>query len=361
MFLAPLALFCSACGTSVRATSKIRQRLQRPPHGADGSRVMTDDRALRPRRRRPRPRHEHRATGSAGRSSSRSSVAALMVLGIAGLVGRRRCSATTTAIRPAPDSARRSNVDGAGNALPRRPPATEPEPADAQDPASDEPGRAAEDDGRPRRAPRHQRPSSRPAATTASRATTSGDEPTLTTAVAVADIEPPDEGDLPEPGDEPVELPVQVTTPAPPSTYRAGPVRRPRARCSRRTGRMGRGRAGALTTSCSTNGERGRRGVRDRRCRDGRRGAGALLRRRAPRARGADEIADRRGSAPRARGFVSVAGSRVRRRRRPASRARRRCPARSSPGSGRRQRRRAHDEPGRCVVSRASWRPTASS
>jgi hypothetical protein len=25
MFLAPLALFCSACGTSVRATSKIRQ------------------------------------------------------------------------------------------------------------------------------------------------------------------------------------------------------------------------------------------------------------------------------------------------------------------------------------------------
>jgi hypothetical protein len=26
MFLAPLALFCSACGTSVRATSKIRQQ-----------------------------------------------------------------------------------------------------------------------------------------------------------------------------------------------------------------------------------------------------------------------------------------------------------------------------------------------
>ena len=42
-------------------------------------------------------------------------------------------------------------------------------------------------------------------------------EDNRTTAVAVADIQQPNEGDLPEPGDEPVELPVQVTTPAPPS------------------------------------------------------------------------------------------------------------------------------------------------
>ena len=40
MFLAPLALFCSACGTSVRATSKIRQRynVKRPTAISNGAR-----------------------------------------------------------------------------------------------------------------------------------------------------------------------------------------------------------------------------------------------------------------------------------------------------------------------------------
>jgi len=53
--------------------------------------------------------------------------------------------------------------------------------------------------------------------------TTAGTVPPLETAVAVDEIDAPDDSDLPEPGSAPVELPVQVTTPAPPSTYSAVP------------------------------------------------------------------------------------------------------------------------------------------
>jgi len=51
--------------------------------------------------------------------------------------------------------------------------------------------------------------------------TTAATLPPVETAVAVNEIEEPDEGDLPTPGSEPVELPPQVTTPAPTSTYPA--------------------------------------------------------------------------------------------------------------------------------------------
>ena len=56
----------------------------------------------------------------------------------------------------------------------------------------------------------------------------SGEAPTtadtvapIETVVAVNEIEEPDENDLPEPGSVPAELPVQVTTPSPPSTFPA--------------------------------------------------------------------------------------------------------------------------------------------
>ncbi len=138
-----------------------------------------------------------------------------MALGIAGLVaaallGDDDGDPTGTGLRPT------VNVDEPATA----PPATggtEPEPADSQDPAPTSPGSRRH--GRRRRRARHQRPA-RPASDDDSfTGDDFGDEPTLTTAVAVIDIQQPDEGALPEPGDEPVELPVQVTTPAPPSTY----------------------------------------------------------------------------------------------------------------------------------------------
>ena len=47
--------------------------------------------------------------------------------------------------------------------------------------------------------------------------------PSLTTLPGVNELDQPDSSDLPEPGDEPVILPVQVTTPAPPSTFPAVP------------------------------------------------------------------------------------------------------------------------------------------
>jgi hypothetical protein len=47
--------------------------------------------------------------------------------------------------------------------------------------------------------------------------------PSITTVPGVLELDQPDSGDLPEPGDEPVQLPVQVTTPAPPSTFPAVP------------------------------------------------------------------------------------------------------------------------------------------
>ncbi len=51
--------------------------------------------------------------------------------------------------------------------------------------------------------------------------TTAATVPPIETAVAVNEIEEPDQNDLPEPGSAPAELPVQVTTPAPPSTFPA--------------------------------------------------------------------------------------------------------------------------------------------
>jgi hypothetical protein len=51
----------------------------------------------------------------------------------------------------------------------------------------------------------------------------SGSLPSITTLPGVDDIEPPASDDLPEPADGPVVLPVQVTTPAPPSTFPAVP------------------------------------------------------------------------------------------------------------------------------------------
>jgi hypothetical protein len=48
--------------------------------------------------------------------------------------------------------------------------------------------------------------------------------PSITTLPGVDDIEPPASDDLPEPADGPVVLPVQVTTPAPPSTFPAVPL-----------------------------------------------------------------------------------------------------------------------------------------
>jgi hypothetical protein len=51
----------------------------------------------------------------------------------------------------------------------------------------------------------------------------SGSLPSITTLPGVDDIEPPASEDLPEPADGPVVLPVQVTTPTPPSTFPALP------------------------------------------------------------------------------------------------------------------------------------------
>ena len=48
--------------------------------------------------------------------------------------------------------------------------------------------------------------------------------PSITTLPGVGEIEPPASDDLPEPADGPVVLPVQVTTPAPPSTFPAVPL-----------------------------------------------------------------------------------------------------------------------------------------
>jgi hypothetical protein len=155
-------------------------------------------------------------------------VASLLVLGVAGLVatalfGDDGDDPTGSGLRPT------VNVDEPATA----PPATG-EPSDSTAEAAPESTEAADDSGAPATTEPGDTAGPDTAGPDASGPEGSGpetsagaaggdddfsDEPAIETVPAVNDLEQPDASDLPDPGDEPVILPPQVTTPAPPSTY----------------------------------------------------------------------------------------------------------------------------------------------
>ena len=338
MFLAPLALFCSACGTSVRATSKIRQRynVRRPAPPAE----RRHDRRRR-RRRRCTPAAAGRAAPGTrqpglGPVRGRDRRCRARCCSASSGWSPRRCSATTTN-PPAPGSVRRST-----STAPATAPAGDEAGGDAPSATATAPADVCTGRPPPRRRRQRHRGGDRPP-----------EQPR--TAPTAGDTASPPSGDD-DFSDDPRRVAAdhadrargQPARAAQPGAICPSPATN---RCAPRPGHDADAAVDAPRRSRSTNSAR----VRCRRSTDGarhdrstdhvafthdgelvevftldgvadrRRGAGAVLRRRPARSRGARRVRRPPGSARRAPGS-SPSPARSTRRPRPASRARRRCP-----------------------------------